>query len=120
MKKPGLGILAAVTFIFAAFVLGFFAGRNLNRTPVQIQTLPTVTTAAEETASPTEAGPIDINTADALCLATLPGIGEVIAQRIIDYREKHGPFQSVGELTKVEGIGQKKLEGLWDLVTTGG
>ena len=119
MKKPGVAILAAVMFIFAAFVLGFFAGRNLNRTPVQIQALPAAT-AAEETASPTEAGPIDINTADVLHLQTLPGIGEVIARRIVDYREKNGPFQSVGELTKVEGIGEKKLEEIWDLVTVGG
>ena len=120
MKKPGFGILAAVTLIFAAFVLGFFAGRNLNRTPVQIQTLPDATVAAEETISPTEAGLIDVNTADAALLQTLPGIGEVIAQRIIDYREANGPFRSVGELTKVDGIGEKKLEGIWDLVITGG
>ncbi|MBR3973266.1 MAG: helix-hairpin-helix domain-containing protein [Oscillospiraceae bacterium] len=120
MKKPGFGILAAVTFVFAAFVLGFFAGRNMNRTPVHIQTLPDATISAEETAAPTEAGLIDINTADVPLLQTLPGIGEVIAQRIIDYREANGPFQSIGELTKVEGIGEKKLEWIWDLVTTGG
>ena len=120
MKKPGVGILAAVTLIFAAFVLGFFAGRNMNRTPVQIHALPAATVSTEETTSPTEAGPIDINTADAALLQTLPGIGEVIAQRIIDYREAYGPFQSVGELTKVSGIGEKKLEAIWDLVTAGG
>ena len=125
MKKPGIWILVLITGVFAAFIVGFFAGRNLNRTPVQIQQLPAVTEATEiteetEDTTPTEPGIIDINTATAAQLQTLPGIGEVIAQRIIDYRESHGPFRSVGELTRVEGIGQKRLEAIRDLVTAGG
>ena len=50
-------------------------------------------------------------------LKTLPGIGEVLAQRIVDYREAHGSFQSVEELIAVEGIGEGKLEKLRELVT---
>ena len=50
-------------------------------------------------------------------LKTLPGIGEVLAQRIVDYREAHGPFRSVDELIAVEGIGEGKLEKLRELVT---
>ena len=50
-------------------------------------------------------------------LKTLPGIGEVLAQRIVDYREAHGPFRSVEELIAVEGIGEGKLEKLRELVT---
>ena len=54
------------------------------------------------------------------CLQTLPGIGPTYAQRIIDYREEHGPFRTVGELMNISGIGEKRLEAIWDLVTTGG
>ena len=53
--------------------------------------------------------PVNINTATARELDALPGIGEVIAQRIIDYRNAHGPFGSVDELINVNGIGEKKL-----------
>jgi len=57
-------------------------------------------------------GKVNINTADAKLLAFLPGIGDVIAQRIVDYRTKSGPFKSVDELINVSGIGEKKLEQL--------
>ena len=56
--------------------------------------------------------PVNINTATARELDALPGIGEVIAQRIIDYRNAHGPFGSVDELINVKGIGEKKLADL--------
>lgn len=63
------------------------------------------------------AGPLDLNRATTQELTTLPGIGEVLAQRIVDYREAHGPFRSVEELIAVEGIGEGKLEKLRELVT---
>lgn len=56
--------------------------------------------------------PVNINTASKKELDALPGIGEVLAQRIIDYRSANGPFSTVDELTKVKGIGEKTLEKL--------
>ena len=62
-------------------------------------------------------GLININTASASQLMTLPGIGEVLAQRIVDYREAYGPFPSVAALTNVKGIGEKRLAAIMNLVT---
>lgn len=56
--------------------------------------------------------PVNINTASKKELDALPGIGETLAQRIIDYRSANGPFSTVDELTKVKGIGEKTLEKL--------
>lgn len=77
-----------------------------------------VTSPAETTVpAATESGLININTATLAQLDSLPGIGPVIAQRIIDYREQHGPFTSVSQLTLVEGIGEKRLAAIIDLIT---
>ena len=62
---------------------------------------------------------ININTATAEELEALPHIGPTLAQRIIDYRTEHGPFQSVDDLIKVKGIGATLLETLRPLVTVG-
>lgn len=60
---------------------------------------------------------VNVNTAAAEELETLPGIGEVLAQAIISYRDEHGPFTSVDELEEVSGIGPATLEEIRDLVT---
>ena len=62
-------------------------------------------------------GPVSINTADLASLDTLPGVGPVLAQRILDWRTQHGRFTSVEELGEVSGIGEKLLAQLRPLVT---
>lgn len=57
-------------------------------------------------------GLVDLNTADQAALETLPRIGPALAQRIIDWRDENGRFQSVDDLLAVPGIGEKLLEGL--------
>ncbi len=59
---------------------------------------------------------IDLNSADAKLLETLPGIGEVKAQAIIGYRQDNGPFSGVDDLLAVGGIGPATLEDVRDLV----
>ena len=54
--------------------------------------------------------PVNINKADVKTLTTLKGIGKDRAQRIVDYREKNGPFQKPEDLMKVKGIGKKVFE----------
>ena len=63
-----------------------------------------------------EDGRIDINTASQFLLQTLPGIGEVRAKAIVDYRESHGPFRSSADITNVNGIGQGTYENIRDLI----
>ena len=63
---------------------------------------------------------VNINTADAETLAAgIKGVGPVKAEAIIEYREQHGPFQFVDELTLVEGIGEKTVDTNRDILTVG-
>lgn len=60
--------------------------------------------------------PLDLNTATEEQLDTLPGVGPVTAQRIVDRRRKQGPFTSIEQLGEIEGIGDAKLAKLGELV----
>ena len=56
--------------------------------------------------------PIPLNQTDAETLMTIPGLGKILSERIIDYRKKHGKFTSLDELELVEGVGELKLNKL--------
>ncbi len=56
-----------------------------------------------------ESSLVDINTASTAELVSVPGIGEALAQRIVEFREKNGPFETVDDLLKVRGIGERSL-----------
>ncbi len=76
--------------------------------------------AAAETDGADQAAPqriVNIKTADADTLQTLPGVGEVLAGRIIEYRELSGGFVTVEQLMEVSGIGQQKFDALRDDIT---
>ncbi len=60
---------------------------------------------------------ININRADVWLLDALPGIGETLAQRIIDYRLENGPYRSASEITSVSGIGDNIYQQIKDLIT---
>lgn len=129
MRKPGISPLLVITILFAVFSAGFFLGRNQNRNtvsvslPAEFMTVPSVTTEperAETEETRVISFPISINDADKESLMALPGIGEVLAQRILDYRDENGAFSAPEALLNVEGIGKKRLEEILDLITIGG
>ena len=129
MRKPGISPLLVITILFAVFSTGFFLGRNQNRNtvsvslPAEFMTVPSVATDPEraETEEPRVISfPISINDGDKESLMALPGIGEVLAQRILDYRDENGAFSAPEALLNVEGIGKKRLEEILDLITIGG
>jgi competence protein ComEA len=60
---------------------------------------------------------IDINRAESWLLDALPGIGEVLAQRIVDYRSANGLFQRIEDLLKVSGIAEATFENIKDFIT---
>lgn len=111
MKKSVFWCLLLVCCVCLALIGGFFLGRNQNHSVVLVDQLPA------DTASH---GKININTADAELLQTLPGIGEELASRIIVYRQSHGSFAVPGDLANVDGIGTEILRDILDLITTGG
>jgi competence protein ComEA len=63
------------------------------------------------------AGPVNLNTATLADLDTLPGVGPVLAQRILQARDAQGGFRAVSDLRQVSGIGAARYEQLKDLVT---
>lgn len=73
-------------------------------------------TSGENSSSESSSGKININKASMTELQSLPGIGEVKAQSIIDYRESIGRFKSVDDLTNITGIGSKTVDKLRDMV----
>ncbi|MFI6623869.1 helix-hairpin-helix domain-containing protein [Streptomyces sp. NPDC050528] len=72
--------------------------------------------SAGSTAGAGPTAPVSLNTATADQLNTLPGVGPVLAQHIIEYRTQHGGFRSVDELRQVNGIGDRRFADLRDLV----
>lgn len=143
MKKPHIHPLVLITVLFTVFTGGFFLGKNYNHSDVQFVAVQAASPAAPsaeaimpETGAPaisvmsgqhsatempdaeqTPTGLININTATAAQLETLPGIGTVIAQRIVDFRNANGPFPSVTSLLNVDGIGEKRLSAIIHLIT---
>ncbi|WP_346345559.1 ComEA family DNA-binding protein [Streptomyces sp. SID5643] len=77
---------------------------------------PAGTTGAAAGGAAAPSAPVPLNTATADQLDTLPGVGPVLAQHIIDYRTQHGGFRSVDELREVTGIGDRRFADLRNLV----
>lgn len=124
MKNKLLAVLPVLTALFVGLTLGLYLGRNPNGSSVTVsiaeQQAATISYADSQSSEQHDPLSVNINTADASELAQLPGIGEVLARRIIDYRRIHGDFTALEQLTNVEGIGQGKLEAILEQITIGG
>lgn len=123
VARPGLYRLATGTRIADAVAAAGGATRKADVTLVNLAApladgeqvlVPARGGATAGPASPT--APLDLNTATAEQLDALPGVGPATAQKIIDYRQAHGPFHAVAELEGVPGIGPSKLAQLQGLV----
>ncbi len=121
MKKSNRCIMLSIFAVFVAFMAGFFLSRATQQTPVvQITSYTAPQTEPTAVSQDVVVFPIDINTADQTQLDALPGIGEAIAKKIIDYRRENGPFHRAEDLIGVKGIGQKKLNNILPYITIGG
>ena len=126
MKHSKIYLLLLIpTAAFLLFAAGFCIGRNqpsdelrvvTARTPAPQETSAENETAPSEETSASDAR-INLNTATAEELMTLPGIGEVFAERIVAYREIHGRFTSLDELAEIEGLGEKRIDAIRDYLT---
>ena len=85
--------------------------------PRPVPAAPPAGTVPPEGETPSGSTLVNVNVSTAEELETLPGIGEVLAATIIQYREENGPFTSVDQLVEVSGIGEVTLEEIRDLVT---
>lgn len=149
MKNTAISYLACACLVLSAFLAGLYLGHGMGggvQTQIHIpsepttavtepdspieptgteiaETQPTVSnpsTGAPETQPPQSEKKVNINTASIEQLMTLPGIGEVYAKRIVEYRAANGPFKKISDITNVTGIGTKRFEAIMGLITVGG
>lgn len=118
MKKGNIVILSFCA-LFLCMTIGIFIGRNTGKNFIPIPTnshceeMPAAAPIADEDYR------LNVNTATKVQLMELPGIGDVLAQRIIDYRDENGPYRSLEELLNVSGVGMQKLKDMQHLIKVG-
>ncbi len=118
MKNRAEWIMAAVTAVFlTGTVLYSSLGSRGERMefPAAQEALPAAVYTGREQNSPgAVSGRLDLNTASAEELSELPGIGEILAERIVDYRNQYGPFSTLEDLLDVPGIGESTLDKIYE------
>ena len=137
-ERRVIQVAVGLTAALVTFIVGFSLGRNPQQDGlVLISSVPAAVSSSvpvddtsgsaaaqpDETSDTAESGnedptfPVNLNTATLEQLDTVPGIGEVIAERILAYRESVGQFQTVEELLNVKGIGEKTLQEMREYLT---
>jgi len=129
--KKAVYVLLSLFGLFLALLIGVFIGRSSvsglivipeNATNLQQGAVHYDEEIVDDPVLPSESnsGKININTASVSLLQTLPNVGEVLAQRIVDYRNENGNYTAPEDLLLVEGIGEKRLEQIREYITVGG
>ena len=118
MKGTAQKVLLAVTALFVTFPLAFFIGRSSVHAQITTERAPEelVRELPEPESAPEAAQRLELNRATQAELEALPGIGAVLAERIVAWRSANGPFVSVEQIMDVEGIGEKKFAELRDSI----
>ena len=131
-RKGRIVLIPALALLLVVFSAAFFLGRQTVSHPISVElsrepavqpvrTLPAETVPLKEL--PVEDadtdGLIDLNTATKEELMTLPRVGEVLAERILEYRQTYGRFSAPEQIMDVEGIGQATYDGFADMITIG-
>jgi len=115
-------IVLILSALFLALSFGFLLGEKKTEVPVLFGSSEYVSRGAQQTAGAAVPGKegtvvININTAGLEELESLEGIGPVLAQRIIDYREENGGFAAIEDITKVRGIGDAVYSDIWQYIS---
>ena len=110
-EKLLLGLTAL--FLCCLTLLFFHDRRQSESAAVAVET----THAASQEQVLEELVPLNLNTSAAEELTALPGIGEELARRIVEYREEHGPFETKEEIMQVSGIGEGKFADMKERIT---
>ena len=121
MKGTAQKILLAVTALFVTFTLAFFIGRSSVHAQITTERAPEelVRELPEPEPEPEQTPRLELNRATRAELEALPGIGAVLAERIVAWRSANGPFVSVEQIMDVEGIGEKKFAEIRDSIYVG-
>ena len=114
-EKRSLILMISVVAAFCVAVAAIFLS---NRVPVGSYEVLTERNSVFVSTAPSEVERVNINTASLEELCTLSGIGESLAQSIIDYREEFGPFEVPADIMQVKGIGEGIYERISEYITT--
>lgn len=116
MKKVVSVIMSIITVLFILCVCFLVCSGQQPSNAVSLQSRTYQRSAFSPSSPITPDGKININTATAEVLTYLPGIGEVLAKRIVEYREENGLFTQATDLLNVKGIGKGKLNKMIDYI----
>lgn len=114
MSKKGINIVLIVTFLFIGIYIGIFIGRQ---TASNLQSIPN---SEASKSSNDESYRLNLNTVTVEQLMQIPGIGQEIATRIIEYRDEYGDYVDVDELLDIPGISDELFKNISRYFTVGG